>query len=234
MAFKANKIIRASVVDTVYSDLRKRIISGEWKEGEKLPSENEIADAYGVSRVSVRTALQKLIALNIIENRQGDGTYVSKFRFLDFMDNVSDILAQDVSFEEISAFRMIIEEISIRETCKMHHPREDFEKLSSFVDQMGIYVREQDMEGFIRVDYKFHRELCYLSGNKMWAYAYMMMMSVRQNYWSEQISLPNIESKGRTLDEYWLNAEKFHRQILEDVIAGNADSAVEMIHRFIY
>ncbi len=234
MAFKANKIVRASVADTVYSDLRKRIISGEWKEGERLPSENEIADAYGVSRVSVRTALQKLIALNMIDNRQGGGTYVSKFHFLDFMDNVSDILAQDISFEEISDFRMILEEISIRKTCEMNHPREDFEKLAALVDQMGVYAREKNMDGFILVDYKFHRELCYLSGNKMWAYAYMMMMSVRRTYWSEQISLPTLHGKGKQLDEYWFNAEKLHRQILEAVIAGKADDAVEIIHQFIY
>jgi len=234
MAFQANKISRTSIADSIFIDLRQHIVSGEWKEGEKIPTENEIAAAYGVSRVSVRAALNRLIALNLIENRQGDGTYVCKFRFTDFMDNISDLLAQEVSFEEISDFRMKIEEISIRETCAFNHPVEDFAKLEQYVDQMGEIEKEQDLEKFIKVDYKFHRELCYLSGNKVWAYAYMMMFSINRNYWNQQISISNMLSKGKHFDEYWNQAEKHHRDILEFVKNGDADAAVEVIRLFIY
>lgn len=232
--FKAKKIVRASVSDTVYNDLRQRIIRGEWKEGERIPSENEIAEAYGVSRISVRSALQKLLALKLLENRQGDGTYVAKFQLTDFMDNVAELLVQKVSFQEISDFRMKIEEISIRETCARSHAPEDFETLNLLVEQMEQIVKTEDLSEFIKVDYRFHRELCYLSGNIMWAYAYMMMFSINHNYWSQQISLDNLHSKGKQFEEYWNRAAVSHRSILEFVKQGDADAAVEVIRSFIY
>ena len=232
--FEAKKIVRASVSDAVYNDLRQRIVSGEWKEGDRIPSENEIAEAYGVSRISVRSALQKLIALKLLENRQGDGTYVAKFRLTDFMDNVADLLVQRVSFQEISDFRMKIEEISIRETCARRHESEDFEKLSQLVEQMDEIAQTEDLEAFIKVDYRFHRELCYLSGNVMWAYAYRMMFSINRNYWSQQISLDNLHSKGKQFEEYWEQAVAAHRSILENVKQSNADAAVAVVHSFIY
>lgn len=232
--FEAKKIVRASVSDTVYNDLRQRIISGEWKEGDRIPSENEIAEAYGVSRISVRSALQKLIALKLLENRQGDGTYVAKFRLTDFMDNVADLLVQKVSFQEISDFRMKIEEISIRETCARNHHPDDFKKLNQLVDQMDLIAQTENLEEFIKVDYRFHRELCYLSGNVMWAYAYMMMFSINRNYWSQQISLDNLHSKGKQFEEYWNQAVVGHRAILENVRQGNAEAAIDVIHSFIY
>ena len=232
--FNANKIVRPSISETVYHDLRQRIVSGEWTPGERIPSENEIAEAYGVSRVSVRSALQKLIALNLLENRQGDGTYVAKFRLTDFLDNISDLLAQKVTFEDVSDFRMKIEDISIRETCARSHAPEDFAKLEGYVARMEQIAPTQDLTAFINVDYRFHREICYLSGNAMWAYAYMMMFSINCNYWSQQISVDNLHSKGQAFEDYWDRAVESPRSMLEYVKKGDAESAIAVIHSCIY
>lgn len=44
--------------------------------GGKIPSENELAQQFGVSRVTVRNALQKLSALELLETRFGEGSFV--------------------------------------------------------------------------------------------------------------------------------------------------------------
>ena len=56
------KISRASIGDQVYQQMKDQIVNGEWKAGDRLPSENELAEQFGVSRVTVRGALQKLAA----------------------------------------------------------------------------------------------------------------------------------------------------------------------------
>lgn len=70
--------------------LTRSLDAGEWKPGDAIPSEFELADRYNVSQGTVRKALDVLAAENIVVRRQGKGTYVathteeisSVFRFL--------------------------------------------------------------------------------------------------------------------------------------------------------
>ena len=59
--------------------LRARIIGGEFPAGARLPSETAISDAYGVSRVTVRTAVKLLESQGLVNVRHGSGTYVADF-----------------------------------------------------------------------------------------------------------------------------------------------------------
>lgn len=56
---------------------RDRIISGEIKPGSRLPSENEISEIFGVSRITVSRALSELERAKLIYRRKGSGSYVS-------------------------------------------------------------------------------------------------------------------------------------------------------------
>jgi len=58
--------------------LRKRILKGEWKRGEKIPSEFEICAEYSVSRVTVRNAVAELESEQLLVRKQGKGTFVSQ------------------------------------------------------------------------------------------------------------------------------------------------------------
>ena len=60
----------------VYLVLRDRILSGASSFGAKLPTENELADLHGVSRVTVRRALGELARERLIERRRSSGTRV--------------------------------------------------------------------------------------------------------------------------------------------------------------
>lgn len=57
--------------------IRKRIRSGEFKDGDKLLSENELARRFGISRQTVRQAVGTLVNEGLLTRRQGSGTYVS-------------------------------------------------------------------------------------------------------------------------------------------------------------
>lgn len=59
--------------------LRSRIIDGEFEPGSRLPSETAISEAYGISRVTVRTALKMLESQGLVNVRHGSGTYVADF-----------------------------------------------------------------------------------------------------------------------------------------------------------
>lgn len=68
----------------LYLQLQKRLMekikNGDWNPGDKIPSENVIAEQNGVSIGTVRKALQLLISTGILVSRQGSGTYVRTIR----------------------------------------------------------------------------------------------------------------------------------------------------------
>ena len=68
------KIQKNSVPQQVFEVLKKEIVSGTYQVGSKLPSENELCSMLGVSRPSVKAAIQQLCFLGMAETRPGDGT----------------------------------------------------------------------------------------------------------------------------------------------------------------
>ena len=68
-----------SVSEHVYGLLYEKILSGEWPVDSKIPNEFDLCDAFGASRISVRSAIQRLISMGMLEVKRGDGTYVKSF-----------------------------------------------------------------------------------------------------------------------------------------------------------
>ena len=58
----------------------QKIESGEWLQHSKVPSENELADAFSVSRMTARRALQELTEQGLLVRTQGAGTFVATFK----------------------------------------------------------------------------------------------------------------------------------------------------------
>lgn len=61
---------------TILSQLQMKIISGEWSEGFKMPTEMELCSQYGVSRVTIRRALEELVSHGYITRTRGRGSFV--------------------------------------------------------------------------------------------------------------------------------------------------------------
>ena len=68
--------------------LRSAILEGDIAPGEALPSERDLADALGLSRMTVRRALELLVGQKLAERRQGSGTYVLPQRLEQTVDRV--------------------------------------------------------------------------------------------------------------------------------------------------
>jgi GntR family transcriptional repressor for pyruvate dehydrogenase complex len=83
---------KASSADAIYNALLDKIEKHYWDPGDRLPAENDLAEEYGVSRVTIRAVLQKLSALGLVETRSGGGTYVSKFNFFSLIQSVSGVM----------------------------------------------------------------------------------------------------------------------------------------------
>ena len=61
---------------TIVMDIRHKIASGEFSQGEKLPTIPQLCEQYGVSKITVKRAMDDLESLGLIARRRGSGTFV--------------------------------------------------------------------------------------------------------------------------------------------------------------
>jgi len=61
-------------------EIHSRIRQGEWKEGDRIPSEKELCEKFSVSRITVRQAIRLAVNNGLLETHPGKGTFVTKKR----------------------------------------------------------------------------------------------------------------------------------------------------------
>jgi len=66
-----------SVYRQIYNDLLEKIVSGRYNAGDRLPSESDLSQAYGVSRITSKRALDLLAEQGIIVRQSGKGSFVN-------------------------------------------------------------------------------------------------------------------------------------------------------------
>lgn len=66
--------------EAIAQELREKIHSGEYRSGEQLPLEKEMCDHYGVSRITIRRAVDELVKNGLVIKRRGAGTFVKSLK----------------------------------------------------------------------------------------------------------------------------------------------------------
>ena len=98
------------LADTVAGELEKRILEGSLKPGDRLPAERALAIELGVSRPSLREAIQKLVAKGILTTRHGGGTHVTDRLEAHFADPWQDMLkGHPLLHRDLLEFRQMLE-----------------------------------------------------------------------------------------------------------------------------
>jgi GntR family transcriptional regulator len=68
---------RPNLGDQIAERLSQRLRHGEWKPGDRLPTEHQLGDEYGVSRATIRSALQRLDTVGLTVTKHGLGTFAT-------------------------------------------------------------------------------------------------------------------------------------------------------------
>src|SRR2546430_3827104 len=83
LAHKMSTIVRKSPLPRYYQlkeIMREKISSGEWQPGDLIPSERELGEQYGISRMTARQAITELVNEGLFYREQGKGTFVSRHK----------------------------------------------------------------------------------------------------------------------------------------------------------
>ncbi|AMG98096.1 FadR family transcriptional regulator [Serratia liquefaciens] len=158
-----NKVTRQKASHQVLAQLKEGISNGTFPVGEKLPSENLLAEAFGVSRVPVREALGILEVSGIISSRQGGGHRVEQHSLLSKYQPLVLEIADPDEVEALLEMREVIEQQAASMAAERHTEQE----LRAIELALNDFKRCTLDEGLIghREDYLFHRAIMQASHN---------------------------------------------------------------------
>lgn len=107
---KVELIKRMSVAEEVFGILHEWIISGKVNPGDKLPSQDKLAEQFDVSRNTIREAIYKLTVMRLLTTKQGAGTVVNVSSPTSYMTSLSDhLLLHPATVREFIEARVIVE-----------------------------------------------------------------------------------------------------------------------------
>lgn len=149
----------------VADQLKKKIISGEYSSGDKLPIENELCTAFGVSRITIREAMKKLSAMGLVEIKQGKGTFVKSVDLGVFMKPLFQLVEfSEVNIDAIYTARECIEG-GIASLAAKNRTEEDLADMKKCLESLDYCRQQGDLEGTYRCDMEFHMALAKAAGN---------------------------------------------------------------------
>ena len=107
---KAAPVQQRRLADDIVDRIETLILEGTLKPGERLPAERALAEEFGVSRPSLREALQKLVARGLLQSRHGGGTFVSEALGSSFRDPLLQLLEKNPEAQrDLLEFRHTLE-----------------------------------------------------------------------------------------------------------------------------
>ena len=214
------RVKRKSVSSQVYEQLKAQVLHRVWLPGTKLPSENLLAQQLGVSRVSVREGLQRLVSLGLLETRHGEGTFVCEYGPGTSMNALLPMLALDpADLFHVLEYRRIMEKGTVALVAEKAAPEDIAELKRSYATMVE---QKHDVRGFAHADLEFHLDLARASGNPI----IMKVNSIIKDVLS--VSMENIVETLGTRDGL-----DYHQRIIDAIEAHDTQLAESIMEEHI-
>lgn len=209
---------KTRLADRVAADLQNLIFT-EYKAGDQLPVENELAQQFSVSRITIREAISKLSTMGIIDVRQGEGTFVKQLAPASFMRPMLPMLSLcDADYEDILEVRLLIE-CSAVESAAQRATGEELELLKTSLDNMENAVLSGELRQYNEYDVDFHNQIARYSHNQVIAIINELIIDMIKE---------SIFYSCNTSDQV-LNSVIYHNRIYKALIERDAEQASRLM-----
>ncbi|MDO8302965.1 MAG: GntR family transcriptional regulator [Sedimentisphaerales bacterium] len=217
-----NKLIKNHLSDEISRRIREYIIARSLKPGDRLPTEQQMAEEFGVSRISIREATQPLRYFGLLDSSPRRGIILRELN----MDRITEILGFQMALHSYSKelllkTRYVIESGALRYTMNAIKSNPAvFNKLTTLCNNMG---QAKDAQMLHHADAAFHRTLVETSGvepllafNELLDVFFSQFKSTLENQY-EQAGVGG--------------AAMAHRKIIDTLYAGNLAEAEELLYQ---
>lgn len=154
------------ITEEIVSQIREHIAKGELKAGDRLPSERDMALQLGVSRPTVREALQVLEHTGFVEILQGSGTYIRDIGEQTLMDPLQILIHRsDERYRHVYEFRTAIEVWAVGLAAE-RIDSDGAAQLSGIIEKMKVFRAEK--KPVDELDAEFHLAIARASQNDIY------------------------------------------------------------------
>ena len=204
---------KLSATDTAIKVLETRIVEGQYRPGEKLPTESELSKDLSVGRSTVREAVRFLQAIGYVEMRAGKGTFVRT------ATPVSDsgikwLMESKVQLTDFLEIRRVLEPFAAKQAAKRMTDAEILELKGTF-DQLTEAFYAHDLTALTYYDEQFHLKIILGTGNALLIRLYKETTQLMREYFRH--------SNQQT--EAYADALEPHRRIWDAIAARDSDLA---------
>ncbi|MBB4287156.1 FadR/GntR family transcriptional regulator [Roseospira goensis] len=219
MALDYQPLNRDGLARQIADSLRTAILTGDLSVDERLPTETDLAARYGVSRPTIREALKRLAAQNLIRSRRGPagGTFVNRIGLTEARDSlrmmVTLMVGMDaVTLADVAEARDVLERVCARLAATRRGPA-DLEALrAALAEQRDPALSDED---FCAADVRFHRAVVEATGNAMLGVQMVGVVEALQPVLN--MIIHRVRARPRIVAH--------HAAILAAIEAGDADAA---------
>jgi len=223
MSIEYTGINKEGLSTQIADAIRAAIMEGRLLVEERLPSETELAQRFGVSRPTVREALKRLAAQNLIRTQRGPtgGAFVNRLSWSeahDAMVTTSTMLIgmNNIAIDAVVEARLTLETACVPLAVKRHQPEH--------LDSMRQEIERQQSEGltdeeFCASDVRFHRALVDAAANPVLSFQMAGIIEGMQPL----MNMLTYRMRDRT------RIAEFHTSIVNGVEAGNPDDVTKTL-----
>lgn len=203
--------VSAQAIDS----LKTLIISGVLKPGEALPAERELASLLGISRPTLREAIGALCAINVLETRHGEGTFVTSLDPTLLLEPINFLLTLD---EKAILHLFEVRRVLEVGAAQLAAPRISMEEITLLEElvQTAYLSLNQPMR-YLQYDYDIHTAIIKSTDNPLYISLY------------ESISQLSLKSRQRTagITSTRERAHEDHLAIVDALRSHDPDKAAK-------
>lgn len=228
--------------ENIVEQIRSLILKGEYRPGERLPSERELCKELEVGRPSIRDALRVLEILGLIEIRHGEGTFVRSMQVPDILESITQILRTmfEANYDSLFDLLEVREalEVQIAILASENATDSDIEKIGNCLEGMkkNLLVPEKLM----KADDDFHRLLAEATKNDVIGLILENIRSLMfQNYkviysfvcQSENLSRKTFQAHKRIYEAIKENGSNKASQAMAEHMRQNKQNLIDAIRK---
>lgn len=164
MLILENEVSKVTLCEQVADKIEQAILS-HGIESDRLPSENALAEQFGVSRTIIRESLKLLKARGLVSSRVGGGAYITKPQPSDISEMLLRIIRMDnISDDEVFSMRIVLE-VAAGRSAASRITDEELATMEELVNQMEVNMGNLPQR--IDWDIAFHIAMGKYSGNRV-------------------------------------------------------------------
>jgi GntR family transcriptional repressor for pyruvate dehydrogenase complex len=161
---------RRALAEDLADEIVNDILAGTYPPHAPLPSETELAELAGVSRLTVREAVKALAAKSVVRVEHGRGTFVNPSDHWSVLDPVLLVARSSQGEDRLALPRKLIEarrvvEVAVAELAAERRSPEDVQLLEGSLADMRAAAEAQDTAAFVAADIAFHQQVMDAAGN---------------------------------------------------------------------